>query len=296
MPLARLAGTDRTRGLASMSWKKKQADDEYKAIEAAKAKAIADAEKAAVSDSSAAPSLVASSEDEDDWGSPSSSPRVTPALIARLSAWTASSSQFAKSGQEEPLVCASYRSPEDDEKLSKYSPKFKEASWHMPSSHVTTRMETARMTWKKKQADDEYKAIEAAKAKAIADAEKAAVSDSSAAPSLVASSEDEDDWGSLPSSPRVTPAMGEERQVKWAGNDDPFNIFLQLLDGTVHTLRNVRSLVSHRTISLKLPVNAISIHSHTFQSALILSLLLSPPPPPSLSFTFSLFLFSSFPL
>jgi hypothetical protein len=152
------------------------------------------------------------------------------------------------------------------------------------------------MSWKKNQADDEYKAIEAAKAKAIADAEKAAVSDSSAAPSLVASSEDEDDWGSLPSSPRVTPAMGEERQVKWAGNDDPFNIFLQLLDGTVHTLRNVRSLVSHRTISLKLPVNAISIHSHTFQSALILSLLLSPPPPPSLSLTFSLFLFSSFPL
>jgi hypothetical protein len=134
----------------------------------------------------------------------------------------------------------------------------------------------ASMSWKKKQADDEYKAIEAAKAKAIADAEKAAVSDSSAAPSLV--------------------AMAEERQVKWAGNDDPFNIFLQLLDGTVHTLRNVRSLVSHRTISLKLPVNAISIHSHTFQSALILSLLLSPPPPPSLSLTFSLFLFSSFPL
>jgi len=37
------------------------------------------------SDSSAAPSLVASSEDDDDWGSPPSSPRVTPALIARLS-------------------------------------------------------------------------------------------------------------------------------------------------------------------------------------------------------------------
>ena len=56
------------------------------------------------SDSSAAPSLVASSEDDDDWGSPPSSPRVTPALIARLSAWIASSSQFAKPGQEEPLV------------------------------------------------------------------------------------------------------------------------------------------------------------------------------------------------
>ena len=46
--------------------------------------------------SSAAPSLVASSssEDDEDWGSPSSSPRVTPALVARLSAWIASSSQF----------------------------------------------------------------------------------------------------------------------------------------------------------------------------------------------------------
>ena len=56
------------------------------------------------SDSSAAPSFVASSEDDDDWGSPPSSPRVTPALIARLSAWIASSSQLAKPGQEEPLV------------------------------------------------------------------------------------------------------------------------------------------------------------------------------------------------
>jgi len=46
------------------------------------------------SDSSAAPSLVASSEDDEDWGSPPSSPRVTPALVARLSAWIASSSQF----------------------------------------------------------------------------------------------------------------------------------------------------------------------------------------------------------
>ena len=46
--------------------------------------------------SSAAPSLVASSssEDDEDWGSPPSSPRVTPALVARLSAWIASSSQF----------------------------------------------------------------------------------------------------------------------------------------------------------------------------------------------------------
>ena len=56
------------------------------------------------SDSSAAPSLVASSEDDDDWGSPPSSPCVTPALIARLSAWIASSSQFAQPGREEPLV------------------------------------------------------------------------------------------------------------------------------------------------------------------------------------------------
>ena len=56
------------------------------------------------SDSSAAPSLVASSEDDEDWGSPPSSPRVTPALVARLSAWIASSSQFAKSGRAEPLV------------------------------------------------------------------------------------------------------------------------------------------------------------------------------------------------
>ena len=46
------------------------------------------------SDSSAAPSLVTSSEDDEDWGSPPSSPRVTPALVARLSAWIASSSQF----------------------------------------------------------------------------------------------------------------------------------------------------------------------------------------------------------
>ena len=46
------------------------------------------------SDSSAAPSLVASSDDDEDWGSPPSSPRVTPALVARLSAWIASSSQF----------------------------------------------------------------------------------------------------------------------------------------------------------------------------------------------------------
>ena len=46
------------------------------------------------SDSSAAPSLVASSEDDDDWGSPPSSPRVTPALVARLSAWIASSNQL----------------------------------------------------------------------------------------------------------------------------------------------------------------------------------------------------------
>ena len=46
------------------------------------------------SDSSAAPSLVASSEDDEDWGSPPSSPRVTPALVARLSAWIASSSQL----------------------------------------------------------------------------------------------------------------------------------------------------------------------------------------------------------
>jgi len=38
--------------------------------------------------------LVASSEDDEDWGSPPSSPRVTPALVARLSAWIASSSQF----------------------------------------------------------------------------------------------------------------------------------------------------------------------------------------------------------
>jgi len=56
------------------------------------------------SDSSAAPSLVASSEDDDDWGSPPSFPRVAPALIARLSAWIASSSQFAKPGRAEPLV------------------------------------------------------------------------------------------------------------------------------------------------------------------------------------------------
>ena len=49
--------------------------------------------------SSAAPSLVASSssEDDEDWGSPPSSPRVTPALVARLSAWIASSSQFPTS-------------------------------------------------------------------------------------------------------------------------------------------------------------------------------------------------------
>ena len=46
------------------------------------------------SDSSAAPSLVASSDDDEDWGSPPSSPRVTPALVARLSAWIASSSQL----------------------------------------------------------------------------------------------------------------------------------------------------------------------------------------------------------
>jgi hypothetical protein len=52
----------------------------------------------------AAPSLVNSSKDDDDWGSPSSSPRVTPALIAQLSAWIASSSQFAKPGREEPLA------------------------------------------------------------------------------------------------------------------------------------------------------------------------------------------------
>jgi len=55
------------------------------------------------SDSSAAPSLVASSEDDDAWGSPPSSPRVTPALVARLNSWITSSSQFAKTGQAEPL-------------------------------------------------------------------------------------------------------------------------------------------------------------------------------------------------
>ena len=60
------------------------------------------------------PPLVASSDEDDDWeeeddkgdawGSPPSSPRVTPALVARLSAWIASSSQFAKPGREETLV------------------------------------------------------------------------------------------------------------------------------------------------------------------------------------------------
>ena len=54
------------------------------------------------------PSLVASSDeddaweeedDEDDaWGSPPSSPRVTPALIARLGTWIASSAQAATPG------------------------------------------------------------------------------------------------------------------------------------------------------------------------------------------------------
>ena len=42
--------------------------------------------------------------------------------------------------------------------------------------------------------------------------------------------------------------MTEERQVKWAGSNDPFDIFLKLFDGTTITLRSVRSLVSHRTL------------------------------------------------
>ena len=52
------------------------------------------------------PPLVASSDEDDDWeeeddkddawGSPPSSPRVTPALIARLGDWIASSAQVAK--------------------------------------------------------------------------------------------------------------------------------------------------------------------------------------------------------
>ena len=52
------------------------------------------------------PPLVASSDEDDDWeeeddkddawGSPLSSPRVTPALIARLGDWIASSAQVAK--------------------------------------------------------------------------------------------------------------------------------------------------------------------------------------------------------
>ena len=52
------------------------------------------------------PPLVASSDEDDDWeeeddeddawGSPPSSPRVTPALIARLGDWVASSAQLAK--------------------------------------------------------------------------------------------------------------------------------------------------------------------------------------------------------
>ncbi len=41
--------------------------------------------------------------------------------------------------------------------------------------------------------------------------------------------------------------MAEERQVKWAGSNDPFDIFLKLFDDTTITLRNVRSLVSHQT-------------------------------------------------
>ena len=54
------------------------------------------------------PPLVASSDEDDDgeeeddeddaWGSPPSSPRVTPALIARLGTWIASSAQAATPG------------------------------------------------------------------------------------------------------------------------------------------------------------------------------------------------------
>ena len=43
--------------------------------------------------------------------------------------------------------------------------------------------------------------------------------------------------------PHATPrseTMAEGRQVEWAGNNDPFDIFLKLFDGTTKTLRNVR--------------------------------------------------------
>jgi hypothetical protein len=48
--------------------------------------------------------------------------------------------------------------------------------------------------------------------------------------------------------------MTEERQVKWAGSNDPFDIFLKLFDGTTVTLRNVRSLVSHRAPAISVYV------------------------------------------
>lgn len=85
--------------------------------------------------------------------------------------------------------------------------------------------------------------------------------------------------------------MAEERKVRWAGNDDPFDIFLNLIDGTVRILRNVRSLVcivlhvlNFLTIQFQYTITHFNVRSYS------LFFCLSTSPLPLLSFSL-LFLF-----